>query len=311
MRLSPRPVLTDEQRVERLSRPRRRPVRMVLDTDTYNEIDDQFALAHGLLAPDLVHLEAVYAAPFANGRSAGPGDGMRRSREEAARIVALGPQPGPPVTEGATEWLTATGSPVATAATADLLERATGAGDDLLYVVAIGAPTNVAAALMLEPALAERIVVVWLGGNATWWPTASEFNLAQDPAASHVLLDSGVPLVHVPCMGAADRLLTVRDEIDRHVRPAGPLGKLLAERYADFVADEPGRSKVIWDLAATAWVLEPAWETTVLGPAPRLTADLTWSSDPRRHLMAQVAAVDRDAVFGDLFARLAGWAGGA
>jgi len=40
--------------------------RVVLDTDTYNEVDDQFALAHLLLAPELVRLEAVYAAPFFN-----------------------------------------------------------------------------------------------------------------------------------------------------------------------------------------------------------------------------------------------------
>ncbi len=42
--------------------------RMVLDTDAYNEIDDQFALAHILLSPDRVQLEAIYAAPFHNSR---------------------------------------------------------------------------------------------------------------------------------------------------------------------------------------------------------------------------------------------------
>ena len=50
--------------------------RVVLDTDTYNEVDDQFALAHLLLSPDEVEIEAVYAAPFFNDRSSGPADGM-------------------------------------------------------------------------------------------------------------------------------------------------------------------------------------------------------------------------------------------
>ena len=49
---------------------------MVLDTDTYNEIDDQYALAQVLLSPEDVTVEAVYAAPFHNARSTGPGDGM-------------------------------------------------------------------------------------------------------------------------------------------------------------------------------------------------------------------------------------------
>ena len=44
-------------------------MRAVLDTDTYNEIDDQFALVQALLSPDRITLEAVYAAPFHNSQS--------------------------------------------------------------------------------------------------------------------------------------------------------------------------------------------------------------------------------------------------
>jgi len=59
---------------------------MVLDTDTYNEIDDQFALVYALLSSNL-RVEAVYAAPFHNARSTGPGDGMEKSYEEILRIL--------------------------------------------------------------------------------------------------------------------------------------------------------------------------------------------------------------------------------
>ena len=38
------PAVSENQRIEMLKHPINRPVRMVLDTDTYNEIDDQFAL---------------------------------------------------------------------------------------------------------------------------------------------------------------------------------------------------------------------------------------------------------------------------
>jgi len=41
---------------------------------------------------------------------------------------------------------------------------------------------------------------MWLGGNPRHWHTAREFNLQQDLLATHILLDSGVPLVHVPCL---------------------------------------------------------------------------------------------------------------
>ncbi len=44
------PPIPETTRLERLLPPTGR-VRMVLDTDTYNEIDDQFALVHALLSP--------------------------------------------------------------------------------------------------------------------------------------------------------------------------------------------------------------------------------------------------------------------
>ena len=40
------------------------PVRVVIDTDAANEIDDQFALAWALLSPGQLQVDAVYAAPF-------------------------------------------------------------------------------------------------------------------------------------------------------------------------------------------------------------------------------------------------------
>jgi hypothetical protein len=278
---------------------------MVLDTDTYNEIDDQFALVHTLLSPDRVKLEAVYAAPFENPRSRGPEDGMRKSYEEILRILELVPGPHPPVFEGARQWLVAGEPPEPSAAAADLVDRATAPTSAPLYVVAIGAPTNVVTALMLRPEIADQIVVVWLGGHALHWPTAREFNLGQDLVASRFLFDSGVPLVHVPCRDVADHLTTTRAEIDRFVRPGGRIGEFLAGRYAEYVADRPGVAKVIWDMAATGWVLDPSWTTSRLVPSPLLTSDLTWSHDHHRHLIVTLATLDRDAILGDLFERLA------
>ena len=85
---TPFPRLDTPDLVRRLEPPRAKPVRAVLDTDTYNEVDDQFALAYALLAKEALTLEAVYAAPFTNDRSSGPGDGMERSYEEILRVLA-------------------------------------------------------------------------------------------------------------------------------------------------------------------------------------------------------------------------------
>ena len=80
------PQLSDAERLAKLTPPTGR-VRMVLDTDTYNEVDDQFALVQALLSPDKLDVEAIYAAPFHNDRSSGPADGMERSYEEILRLL--------------------------------------------------------------------------------------------------------------------------------------------------------------------------------------------------------------------------------
>ena len=279
---------------------------MVLDTDAYNEIDDQFAVVHTLLSADRVELEALYAAPFHNERSSGPGDGMRKSYLEIKHILELMGDRTTPVFRGAEAWVTDCAEPELSAASEDLIERALSSDARPLYVVAIGAPTNVSTALIVAPQIAERIVVVWLGGNSLHWPSAREFNLCQDVRASRHLFDSGVPLVHVPCVNVADHLITTRAEIEHYVRPCGVVGDFLAGRYAEWVTEFPGRSKVIWDLAAVGWLLDAAWTKTEVHPSPILTNELTWAEDASRHTICEVISVDRDAIFGDLFARLGG-----
>ncbi len=285
------------------------PVRMVLDTDAYNEIDDQFAVVYSLLSPARLRVEALYAAPFHNSRSAGPGDGMERSYAEIHRLLARLsfldlPQTGF-VKRGAAAWMPDTESPVESDSTADLIAKALASPlDDPLYVVAIGAITNVASALLLEPAIRERIVVVWLGGHARHWPDTREFNLYQDPAASSVVLDCGVPLVRFPCMGVVSHLHTTLPEIAAHVKGRGAIGDYLYEIYRDYHEDQFAYSKQVWDIAPIGWLVNPQWAQMERVSAPRLTDQMTWAFDETRHRIACARYVDRDGIFRDLFTKL-------
>jgi purine nucleosidase len=76
----------DSARIAMLQPPAKKPVAVVFDTDTYNEIDDQFALVCSLISPEL-RIEAVYAAPFKNSRSTSAEDGMEKSHEEFLRVL--------------------------------------------------------------------------------------------------------------------------------------------------------------------------------------------------------------------------------
>ena len=300
------PKISEATRLQRLRPPTRR-VRMVLDTDTYNETDDQFAVVHALLSPERLAVEAIYAAPFHNQRCDGPGHGMALSYQEILRLLErLGRSADGFAFRGSTGYLDPGGEPPASAAVRDLIARGLASpADDPLYVVAIGAITNVASALLTAPALAEKIVVVWLGGHALDWPDTHEFNLRQDLAASRTLLDCGVPLVLIPCMGVTSHLQTSVPEIERHVEPHGALGAFLASRFKELRDDHFAWSRVLWDVATIGYLLDPAWVPTDLVSSPVLTDQFTWSVDRRRHPIRCASFVHRDPIFRDLFRKLA------
>jgi len=187
----------------------------------------------------------------------------------------------------------------------DLIARArSSTPDDPLYIIAIAAISNIASALLAAPDIADRMVVVWLGGHALDWPHQREFNLRQDVGAAQVLFDSGVPLVLVPCMGVVSHLHSTVPEIERYVEPCGEIGRFLAMRFKDYETDHAGWSKVIWDMAAVAWLLDPDWTPSVLTPTPILTEALTYSIDRTRHLLRYVTYVDRDAILRDFITKL-------
>jgi inosine-uridine nucleoside N-ribohydrolase len=195
----------------------------------------------------------------------------------------------------------------------DLIERALAAdANDPLYVLVLGCPTNVACALLLEPRIAHRIVVVWTSGFPSHSPHANaSFNLEQDPAATRVLLDSGVPLVYLPGFHVGAQLRLSLPEVERWVQGRGAIGDYLHHLFTHNplwplhgVQDFFAHSWVIWDLICVAWVLQPDWVPASLVPTPRLGDDLRWQADPGRPLMLEAHAVRRDAIFRDLFEKL-------
>ena len=205
---------------------------------------------------------------------------------------------------GSTAFLSNVDSPIESDATTDLIERALSNSNEPLYVVAIGAITNVASAILIEPEIIKNIVVVWLGGNPLYWPHTREFNLAQDVLGTRVVLDSGVPFVHLPARGVVSHLLTTVSEMERYVQGRGKVGDYLVEIFKEYNKDHYAWSKVIWDISATAYLINSSWVPTEIVHSPILTDSITWSFDNSRHLMRVATGVNRDAIFRDLFEKI-------
>ncbi|MFC5463555.1 nucleoside hydrolase [Lederbergia graminis] len=281
-------------------------VRMILDTDTFNEIDDQFAIVYALFSQEKLQVEAIYAAPFLNNRSTSPLDGMEKSYEEILRILKrINMSHDNFVYKGSNTFLNNVNEPLQSEAANDLVKRAMETPDDeLLYVVAIGAITNIASAILIEPKIIEKIVVVWLGGHALHWPNTSEFNLQQDVVSAQTVLNCGVPLVLIPCMGVTSHLHTTLSEMKQFVKGKGEIGDFLTMRFEEYHDNHYAYSKVIWDLAAIAYLVNHHFIPTQIIHSPVLTDQRTYSVDASRHFIRYAYHVDRDAIFRDFFTKL-------
>ncbi len=318
------PKISDSTRLERLQPPKGK-VRMVLDTDTYNEIDDQFAIVHALLSPEKLSVDALYAAPFFNKRANSPGDGMEKSYDEILRLLErLQVSAENFAYRGSNGFLADYDHPYDNEAVRDLIDRAMNSSEPL-YVVAIGALTNIASAILIEPKIIEKIIVVWLGGNALHWPHTKEFNLSGDVLAARLVLDCGVPLVLIPCQGVTTHLRSTVPEIELYVQGKGAIGDYLAETFKGYSDDHFAWSKEIWDVVAIAYLINADWLPSHIVSSPIISQQtagelvnrepddwlkrvLTWSFDHSRHQIRCAYYVQRDPIFRDLFTKLDNWA---
>lgn len=340
-------MLTEQHRLERMTVPAGK-IRIVIDSDAKNEVDDQFAISWALRSPERFCVEAVYAVPFSHTyyyRNLGnpepevyecPKEGMERSYQEIRKLFALlAEDPEGRVFRGAEHYIE--DGPVMSEAVEDLIRRGM-ASEEPLYVVAIGAATNVASALMLEPRLAEHIVVVWLGGQPPHFPYGIEFNLTQDIKAARHLFDCGVPLIWVPCMGVASLLSLSDADVREKLMGRSRIGTYLAdivlgqftnldkattraanhrrlnmrgrddmteEYLAQFQSRYVSWSRPIWDISTIAFLKNPNWTASALIPAPVLGDDCGYGSPKSgRHLIRAVNYCQRDLILGDMLACL-------
>lgn len=303
--------MNDLQRLQNLAVPAG-PVDCVLDTDTYNEIDDQYALSLMMKSPKL-QVKAIYAAPFFNNNSTSPEDGMERSYGEILNLLALmgREDEGKNVYKGSRTYLPDEKTPVESPAADHLASLAMEYTIERpLYVVAIGAITNVASAILKKPEIAERIVLVWLGGHDIHWSDTKEFNMVQDIAAARIVFGCGCPLVQLPCMGVVSSFYTTEPELRFWLGGKNALCDYLVQHTveeAETYAKNHVWSRVIWDVTAAAWLLNDnnRFMDAVIDHAPIPTYDGTYSFQKHRHLYLRVTHIHRDALFEELFRILA------
>lgn len=340
-------MLSEQERLNRMVIPAGK-IRLVIDSDAKNEVDDQFAISWALRSPERFSVEAVYAAPFSHTyfhRNLGnpdpavfecPKAGMESSYQEIIKLFEFLGEPWEGrIFRGAERYIDS--EPVMSEAVEDLIRRGM-ASEEPLYVVAIGAATNIASALMAEPRLAEHIVVIWLGGQPAHFPYGIEFNLTQDIKAAQHLFNCGVPMVWVPCMGVASLLSLSDADVREKLMGKSKIGTYLAqivldqftnldkavtratnhrrlnmrgrddmteEYLAQFTSNHVSWSRTIWDVSTIAFMKNPNWTSSSLIPSPVLCDDCSYGTPAAdRHKIRMVNYCQRDLIFGDMLSCL-------
>ena len=281
--------------------------RVILDTDTYNEIDDQFALALMLLARDRIDPVCVTAAPFEGWKSKSFADGMEKSYleiEKCSRLVAESHGVTvPPYYRGSTERMPDPHTPVESEA-AHAIARHVMESDEITYVCAIGAITNVASAILLHPEIKEKMAVLWLGGNSRW-VHAAEFNVIGDRNAANSIFASDVPLLWFPCWGVVSHLSLTMVELEHFLRGNSPLGDYLCDNVLECRPEKAiSWSRVIWDISTVCGIINPWCFDESVQPRPQIAENMAWEWDKVGGTVEHVEKIDRDTAFSIMFDRL-------
>ena len=289
--------------------------KVILDTDAYNEVDDQFAIAWAILENGKkINLHSINAAPFKNALSESAEDGMIKSYDEIFKLIKLIDESGydmpkkaadVPVFKGSTRFMTPDKEPVISDA-AENIVKTVSESDEPVYVVAIGAITNVASAIQMKPDIIKNMVVIWLGGHAWNWKVTDEFNMRQDVPAAQIVFDSRVPFLQIPCMGVCTNLTTTAPELKFYLDGKTPLSQYLSDNVVKEIADyaDRCRGRVIWDVSAMAMLLLKDCADIVALPTPFVTPMNRYAFDEGRHHMLMVRWLNRDKIFTELFGKL-------
>ncbi|MBQ7836605.1 MAG: nucleoside hydrolase [Clostridia bacterium] len=270
----------------------------VIDTDAFNEIDDQFAIAYSYLSKKLDVL-AVYAAPFFNGNSKSYEDGMERSYHEIIRVLGCCDKGFTvPVLKGSRASIDQTGKAVDSEA-ADHLIKLAHETNEMIYVFGMAAITNVASALMKDPTIKDKICVIWLAASETHADHLDEFNLNQDYKAGQILLNSGVNLLLCPAWSVVWELkasLSHILDLQGHNSACDCLYDLGYGYYCGAGKPE-GWYRCLWDIAAPAILDNPDCAEIEIITAPVMTDDRKYAFDSTRHKIMILKKIDRDKTY--------------
>ena len=275
---------------------------IILDTDTYNECDDQFALAYLLKSQDRFNIEAITIAPYHHDNGISIQEGLDKSYNEIIKICNwLNFNSKNKVFKGSTGYIE-DGYSGNNDAVNKIIEIAS--KNTKTYILAIGAITNVAIALKKAPNIVDKIEVIWLGGNSLLSKDNKEFNFKQDVQAVRTVFESKAKLTIIPCKNVASNLITSIYEVEHFLKGKSELCDYLCQRFYNDTYHGIEERRVIWDISVIAYMINKNWFETKEISSPNIKEDTSYEMTQNKHNVTFVTKLNRDKIYEDLFNKL-------
>ena len=283
---------------------KRKKINVILDTDTYNECDDQFALAYLLKNQDKFNIEAITVAPyFHSNKKEKIEDTTEKSYNEILKICNwLNFKTKNKVFKGSTNYV-CNGYNENNEAVDKIIEIAT--KNKKTYILAIGAITNVAVAIKKAPEIIKNIEIIWLGGNSFLTKDNNvEFNFRQDVQAVKEVFESKVKLTVIPCKNVASNLTTSIYELEHFLKGKNELCDYLCQRFYNDGVHGIQERRVIWDISVIAYMINRTWFKTEQISCPIIKEDASYELTENRHNITFVNYLSANKIYSDLFEKL-------
>ena len=281
--------------------------RVIINTDAKNEADDQYAIVHAILTPSFA-LHGLISAHFGTAKSA---TSQNDSHEEILWLLDLMSLKGKvPVCSGASRALPDAETPVPSEGSQLIISEAMKEDSRPLHVAFLGPLTDMASALLEEPAIAQRnVIVVWIGG-ADWPMGGPEYNLSNDIIAANLVFRSNVQLWQIPSP-VYKKMAVSYAELYAKVYDKGPIGKYLVEQLIEWNRrSEPGpmEYRSLGDSPAVGVIMYPDCGAYECRPAPEFNSEMNYVHSGATRPIRVYQSVDQRYIYEDFFAKLAGFA---
>lgn len=275
--------------------------KVILDTDTYNEADDQFALAYLLKNRDLFDIKAITIAPFKHsGYSKTVSDSVDDSYDITCKIFDyLNIEDKSLIYKGSRDYYS-NGYTKENDAVNKIIKEAK--ENDKLYIIAIGCLTNVALAILKEPEIINKLDIIWQGTNFLFGDN-KDFNFRQDIDAVKLVFNSKVKLTVMPCTPITSNLMTSIYELQAEIGGKNELCDYLCDKFYNRFWG-PHKRYPIWDIGAVAYMINKDWFKVMNISCPIINDDNTFTHTKGKHNITFVKQLDASKIYDNLFKSL-------